>query len=130
MPVDFSQVFRAFDGVAKAATQVEADIKAVARRRATAVQAAARRRLPSRGDTPYATGTMKAHLVVVDDIAHKQFRVEVEETGRDPMIPVYHEFGTVGTPAHPFLRPALDENRDGYLAEAEAAILTRVKVVL
>ena len=131
MPVDFSQVYRAFTGVAAAAENVESDIKAVAHRRAQAVHASAQRRLPTAGSTPTATGKMRAALMIVDDSAHKQFRVEVGDIpGRDPMVPVYHEFGTVGTFAQPFLRPAMDENRAGYLAEVEAAISRRIKGAL
>lgn len=126
MSADFSQLTNFLSDLERAAVNVESDLKAAAERRAHAVKAGAQSRLPSKGDTTYATGTMKAHVVVVDDSAHKQFRVEVEDVaGRDPLVPVYHEFGTVGTAAKPFLRPAVDENRDSYIKDAEAAVAQR-----
>jgi HK97 gp10 family phage protein len=127
MSVDFSQLTNFLRGLERAAINVEADLKAAAGRRARAVQAAAQSRLPRKGDTPYATGMMREHVVVVEDEARRQFRVEVEDIpGRDPLVPVYHEFGTVGTAAKPFLRPAVDENRDSYIADAERAVAQRL----
>lgn len=119
MPTDFSQVYRSFSGVISAAERVEVGLKALAHRRAIAVHAAAQRRLPQAGEGK-ATGKTRAALHVVDDSSHKRFRVEVGDIpGRDPMVPVYLEFGTVGMNAKPFLRPASDENRAGYVREAE-----------
>ena len=126
MPVDFSAITRFFSGLDRAAVNVESDIKAAAGRRAKAIQVGIQRRLPGKGDTPYATGAERDHVVVVEDAAHKQFRVEVADIpGRDPMVVVYHEFGTVGTSAHPAFRPAVDENRDGYLKDAEQSVMRR-----
>lgn len=130
MSVDFSDITNFLKGVERAAVDVEADLKAAASRRAKAVHAVAHDRLPAKGETKYATGVMRDHLVIVDDSAHQQFRVEVSDIpGRDPMVPVYHEFGTVGTAARPFLRPAVDENRDSYIRDAEAAVEKRLAEV-
>jgi hypothetical protein len=126
MSTDFSQLFAFLRGLDTAGANVEADIKAAARRRAEAIKSGIQQRLPGKGDTPYATGAEREHVVVVEDIEHKQYRVEVSDIpGRDPMVVVYHEFGTVGTSAHPAFRPAVDENRSGYLKDAENAVKKR-----
>lgn len=123
MPTDFSQVYRAMSGLLTGAERGEVELKALAHRRARAVHAGVERRMPKKGDTPTATGAMRGALHVVDDAARKQYRVEVADIpGRDPMVPVYYEFGTVETPAHPAFRPAVDENRDGYVQDAERTI--------
>lgn len=123
MPTDFSQVYRAMNSLLSAAERGEVELKALAHRRARAVHAGVARRMPQKGDTPTATGKMRAALHIVDDSARKRFRVEVADIpGRDPMVPVYYEYGTVGMSAHPAFRPAVDENRDGYLEDAERTI--------
>lgn len=123
MSVDVSGVRRAFSGLLSAAEQVETTLKTVAHKRARLVHAAAQGRLPSRGETPHATGWTRAHLVIVDDSANHQFRVEVQDsTMREPMLPVWIEYGTIDTAARPFLRPAADENRAGYLRDLDAAL--------
>lgn len=127
MPTDFSQVYRSLNGLVSAAEHIEVELKALAHRRARAVHAVAQRRLPEAGQGK-ATGKTRAALHVVDDSAHKRFRVEVADIpGRDPMVPVYLEFGTVGMSARPFLRPAVDENREGYVREAEQLAVTLLK---
>ncbi len=115
--VDFSAVYRMQNGFLSEAERIEVDLKALAQRRAHAVLAGAQQRVPT------ATGKTRAALHVVDDSAKKQFRVEVADIpGRDPMVPVYLELGTVGMSARPFLRPSVDENRDGYTHEATELI--------
>lgn len=122
MAADVSEIRRAIAGLISAAERSEAELKALAHRRARAVHQSAQARLPQAGER-HATGKTRAALQVVDDSGRKQYRVEVGDIpGRDPMVPVYIEFGTVGTPAQPFLRPALDENRDEYTREAEQLI--------
>lgn len=126
MSADFSDILTFLRRVEGAAVNVEGDIKAAAARRAAAVHAVAYERLPGPGETPYATGVTRDHLVIVEDDAHKQFRVEVSDIpGRDPRVPAYHEFGTVGSAARPFLRPAVDENRDAYFKDAEQVVEQR-----
>ncbi len=120
--VDFSAVYRMQNGFLSEAERIEVDLKALAQRRASAVHSAAQNRLPRPGEK-YATGKTRAALHIVDDSAKKQFRVEVGDIpGRDPMVAVYIEFGTVGTAARPYLRPSVDENRDGYTHEATELI--------
>jgi len=122
MPTDFSQVYRFMSGLIREAERSESALKALAHRRALAVHRSAQNRLPQAGEGN-ATGKTRAALHVVDDSARKQYRVEVADIpGRDPMVPVYLEFGTVGMSARPFLRPAVDENRDGYRQDAERII--------
>lgn len=124
MATDFSEVYAAFAKFEQAGRDLdERALKAVARRRAQAVRAAAAQRLPGRGDTPHATGATRAALQVIEDTPRREYRVEVGPIpGRDPMVPVYIEFGTVGTPARPFLRPAVDENVDAYLRDIDATV--------
>jgi HK97 gp10 family phage protein len=71
----------------------------------------------ARNNAPYLTGTLK------DSIGHetaeksaKQCLVAVgpgsgTDSDEDIGYAVYQEFGTSKMPAHPYLRPALDENR-------------------
>ena len=123
MPVDLSQVTRAVSGLVSATERAEAMLKAVAHKRARLVHGGAQRRLPARGDTPRATGFTRAHLMIVDDSANHQFRVEVMDTTyREPMLPAWIEYGTKHMAARPFLRPAADENRDGYIRDLETAL--------
>lgn len=127
MSVDFSQLTNFLRGLERAAVNVEADLKAVAKRHADEIQSGVERLLPNKGDTPWATGQERRHVVVVDDSAHRQFRVEISDIpGREPLADEYHEFGTKDTRAYPAFRPAADEHRASYIKDAEAIVAKRM----
>lgn len=127
MSVDFSQLTNFLHGLETAAVNVEADLKAVAERHAHAIQSGIERRLPNKGETPWATGQERGHVVVVEDSEHRQFRVEISDIPeRNPLADEYHEFGTKDSKAYPAFRPAADEQRASYIDDAEAVVAKRM----
>ena len=103
-------------GVDRAATRIEAELRAVAQRTAGRVKSGVVARMRE------ATGKMKASVHVVEEADKRQFRVEAADVpGRNPMVPVWHEFGTSKMPAQPAFGPALEEVRADYAREGEAA---------
>jgi HK97 gp10 family phage protein len=122
---DVSQIVRAMNGIVTAAERVEVRLKPLAHRRAMAVRAAAQARVR------VATGATREHIIVVDDSSNRQFRVEVQDVpGRNPMVPVWIEFGTSKVPARPFLGPAVDESRTAFLADVEALTIEEAEAAL
>lgn len=125
MAADVSQIVRAMNGIVTAAERVEVRLKALAHKRAMVVRASAQARVR------VATGATKEHIIVVDDSANRQFRVEVQDVpGRNPLVPVWIEFGTSKMPARPFLGPAVDESRTAFLTEVEAIATEEVEAAL
>lgn len=125
MAADVSQIVRAMSGIVTAAERVEVRLKTIAHRRARAVREAIQRRVRVN------TGAMRDGVVIVDDSAHHQFRVEPQDIpGRNPMVPVWHEYGTAKMPARPAYGPAIDESRPVFLAEVEALVVEEAEGAL
>jgi len=75
---------------------------------------------------PYKTGNLK-RSIHPETIEKTDIKVIVA-VGTDVEYAPYQEFGTSrGVPAHPYLRPALDENREKVLKEVKAALAAIVK---
>ena len=72
----------------------------------------------ARARVPVATGDLQRaiHVEVTED------GVEVLAGDRKVFYGIFVEHGTVNTPAHPFLVPALEENRELILGELRDAI--------
>jgi HK97 gp10 family phage protein len=101
---------------ARVTSRLEAELRTVARNTAGRMKTGAQARVRVR------TGQTKTRIVVVEQADKKQFSVEVEDIpGRNPMVPVWIEFGTRKMPAQPFMGPAADAERDQYRADGEAA---------
>jgi len=106
---------------------VESDIKAAAGRRAQAIKGGIEKRLPRKGETPWATGAERDHVIVVERPDLKEYQVQIADIpGRDPLVVLFHELGTITTKAYPAFRPATDENREGYIRDAEASVEKRM----
>jgi hypothetical protein len=100
----------------RVASRLEAELRAVASRTAKRMQGGMQARVRVR------SGLTREHIVIVEDPANRQVRVEVADVpGRHPMLPVWIEYGTKRMPARPFAGPAADAERATYLAEGEAA---------
>jgi HK97 gp10 family phage protein len=79
-----------------------------------------------------ATGMTRDRINVVEDEAHQQFWVGVgrEATnvleslgaGRNPMVPVWLEFGTRYMAPRPFMGPATEEAREPHRAAVDATL--------
>lgn len=66
------------------------------------------------------TGATRNAIVIVE--AEGQVTVAVAPIpGRNPMVPVWIEYGTSRTPAQPFAAPALNAERANYARAGEAA---------
>lgn len=101
-------------GATRVASRLEAELRALAQRTATRVQVGAQARMRFR------TGQMRQHVRVYEDAEKRQFRIQVDDVaGRNPMVPVWHEFGTNNMPAQPSMGPALEEVRSDYAREGE-----------
>lgn len=101
---------------ARVSTRLEAELRAVAARTARRMQGGAQLRVRVR--------SRKTHdaIKVREEPDKRRFLVEVEDVpGRNPMVPVWLEYGTAKMGAHPFMGPAADAERATYAAEGEAA---------
>jgi hypothetical protein len=97
-------------------TRLEAELRGVAARTAQRMKGGAQARVRVR------TRATQTAIVVVEEADKRQFRVEVQDVaGRNPMVPVWLEYGTSTLGAQPFMGPAADAERATYLAEGEAA---------
>lgn len=113
------------NGLVSAAQRVESNLKTLAHRRARAVRDAVQRRV--RVDT----GKMRDAVVIVDNSANREFRVEPADIpGRNPMVPVWHEFGTSKMAARPAYGPAIDESRTAFLTEVDAMVTQEAEEAL
>jgi len=93
-----------------------------------AAQTATRIAQRARQLVPVQSGYTRDQIVVVDDRAHHAYHVEVGPTTSHPgtrehplMLPAWIEFGTRYIPARPFMRPAIDAERDRYRHDLETA---------
>ncbi len=70
---------------------------------------------------PFLTGTLKRSIHM--ETTEKNDRRVIITVGTDVVYAAAQEFGTSrGVPAHPYLRPALDENQDAVKKEIMAAL--------
>lgn len=98
----------------RAASRLEAELRALAQRTSARVQRGAQARVRVR------TGKMQQHIRVYEDPDKRQFRIQVDDVaGRNPMVPVWHEFGTKHMSAQPAMGPALEEVRAEYARDGE-----------
>lgn len=104
--------------MARVPSRVEAALREVAATSAGRVQRSAKARVPKGPERK----TEQA-IVVVEEAEKRQFRVQVNDVpGRNPMVPVWLEFGTSKMGARPFMGPALDEIRSTYTRDGEQAV--------
>ena len=97
-------------------SRLEAELREVAARTARRMQGGAQLRVRVR--------SRKTHdaIKVREEREKRRYLVEVEDVpGRNPMVPVWLEYGTSKMSAHPFMGPAADAERATYAAEGEAA---------
>ena len=80
--------------------------------------------LPVRNDAsdnaPYFSGNLKRSLHL--ETTEKSHERVVVQVGTDVIYAAPQEFGTATIPAHPYLRPALDENKDKTPKEIKEAL--------
>jgi hypothetical protein len=94
-----------------------------ARARTAAQQTAARVAARVRSHVRVASGQLRDAVTVEEHAAEQTFAVGFKDVaGRNPMVPVWHEFGTKDMAANPALGDALAAERGRYLAEMRAAI--------
>jgi HK97 gp10 family phage protein len=121
---DLSQLHRGIASMVGGAERLERELKQLAHRRALTVAEKARERVRVR------TGKTKAHIRVVENSAQHAFTVAVEDVeGRNPMVPVWIEFGTSKMAAQPFLGPAIDSSRGEFEREAAALLMSALAEV-
>lgn len=118
---------RAIDAFPKTVEQVFQD---TARVTANAIAQRARQRVPVR------TGRTQRSIRVVEDLAHHAYHVEVgahagmpADREWPPNLPIWIEYGTRFIPARPFMRPAIDAEREPYrqrLDRVSAKLLQQV----
>jgi hypothetical protein len=109
-------------------SRLEHALRLVAQNTAVRVQAAAKAGVAKR------TRATELAIRVVEEPKQKLFRVQVDDiTGRHPMAPVWLEYGTVHTPAKPYMGPALEGQRASYLADvgdASARVLREAEAIV
>jgi HK97 gp10 family phage protein len=108
--------------------EVEAAMMKVAKDTAERIAARARQLVT------VATGRTRESIRVVEDLEKHEYRVEVGPTKERPAdkdypanVPLWIEFGTRYVAARPFMRPALDEQRDRYRRDLEAASIAAMQ---
>lgn len=108
------------EAVEKSPVAVEQASLRVARETSYRVAARARGLAP-RGPDPRQRGGRHTidSIVVLVDAGKKEVRVEVGTGVEPPMLPVWIEYGTRFKAARPFMRPALDAERDRYRSDLE-----------
>jgi HK97 gp10 family phage protein len=113
----FEEMRRAIEAFPKAVEQVFQD---TARDTANKIAQRARERVP------VATGRTQRSIRVVEDLPHHAYHVEVGahegmQADRDwpPNLPIWIEYGTRFIAARPFMRPALDAEREPYRQRLE-----------
>lgn len=101
---------------AQVGPRLEAELRTVAS------NTAARMRTGIQGRVRVRSGRFRASIVIVEDADQKRFRVEAADVaGRNPMVPVWQEFGTRKMGAQPAFGPAADAERAAYGRDGEAA---------
>lgn len=107
----------------RAAVEVERRTRAVAQRSAGRVADGIRARVR------YKTGVnLRNNVVVQEDASTRQFLAGFRDvtaddaTGRNPMIPVWHEFGTRHLTANPAVGNSYEAERPRYESEMRSAI--------
>lgn len=119
-------VLPGLDAFRREADRVAADVRvagwAAAERSAQRVADAVRARV-----RVAAKARLRAAVRVVSDEAGRQFLVgfdgdSLRASGLNPMVPVWHEFGTENMTANPALGAAMAADRPKYLADSEAAL--------
>jgi HK97 gp10 family phage protein len=108
---------RAIEAFPKAVEQVFQD---TARDTANKIAQRARQRVP------VATGRTQRSIRVVEDLPHHAYHVEVGAQPDMPAdrdwpqnLPIWIEYGTRFIPARPFMRPAIDAEREPYRQRLE-----------
>lgn len=74
---------------------------------------------------PYLTGNL--HRSIHSETTEKSDEKVVIQVGTDVIYAAPQEFGTDTIPAHPYLRPALDENKDNVPKEIGEALADVVR---
>lgn len=98
----------------RTASRLETELRALAQRTSARVQRVAQARVRVR------TRQTQQHIRVYEDSDKRQFRIQVDDVaGRNPMVPVWLEFGTSKLGAQPFMGPALEEVRGDYARDGE-----------
>lgn len=118
---EFARVYAA---VQKLDTTVQAALRQVAEDTANRAKETARIKVP------HDTYVTRDSIAVVPEPENRQFRVEVgtaphNRDGRTaflPNLPLWLEYGTSKMEARPFLRPAMDAERERYIRDMAAAV--------